>query len=188
MTRSPATLFLGCLLALSSLPLVSPANAAVTVTGKPKVSFFAEGSPGALDIEGTTSAITVTDDGTRISFAVPVLSVATGIPVRDDHMWNEFLQAAQFPNLSLSFARADIAWPTTLGQEAKGTLHAAFTAHGVEAPVDVSYAVKRSKTGYRVIASFKFVVTNYNISIPSYVGVTVDPAMYAEVNLDLVDA
>lgn len=188
MTCPSNTLLLGCLIAVCSLPIAAPASGAVSVTGKPEVSFFAEGSPGALDIEGTTSAISAADDGTRLTFTVPVLSLATGVPSRDAHMRDEFLRAAEFPNLTLSFAKGDIAWPATLGQEAQGTLHALFTAHGVEAPVDLSYLVKRSKTGYRVTAEFKFVVTAFSIAIPSYFGVTVDPAMQAKVSLDLVDA
>ncbi len=176
------------LAALLCSAAATSAYAAISVGGKPKVAFFAEGTPGALDIEGDTNTVTASDDGTKLVFTVPVTSVKTGIDLRDDHMCHEFCQVEQFPNLTLTLNKADIPWPTTLGQAAKGTVHATFNAHGVDAPVSVDYNVARSKTGYRVIAKFNFDVSQHGIAIPSYLGVTVDPKMHAEVTVDLVDA
>lgn len=173
---------------LAALALPFAADAAVTVTGKPKVSFFATGSPGFLDIEGETSKITAADDGARLTFTVPMTSVSTGIDMRDEHMNNEYVQVAQFPNAVLAFDKAAVTWPTATGEKKEGTVKADFTIHGVTKPVDVTYTNARTKTGYRVNAKFNFDVSQHGIAIPSYLGVTVDPKMRTEVTLDLVDA
>ena len=57
------------LLLLPALLFASAALAGMRVDGKPKVSFFAVGSPGFLDIEGTSSDLVAGDDGTTLTFA-----------------------------------------------------------------------------------------------------------------------
>lgn len=187
--RSPSRTALSGLAVLVLLTAVGAANAAVGVSGKPKVSFFAEGSPGALDIEGVTNTLTVVDNGTTLVFTVPMSTVQTGIDLRDDHMNNEFVQIAQFPNATLTLNRADIKFPSaTLGEQSNGTVKGVFNVHGTDVTIDVTYNLMRSKTGYRAKASFNFDASAHGISVPSYLGVTVDPKMRAEVNVDLVDA
>lgn len=169
--------------------LLAPASAdaAMRVDGKPKVSFFAVGSPGFLDIEGVTSAMTATDDGTRLTFTVPMESVKTGIDFRDSHMNEHYVETAKFPNATLSLPRADVKWPANVGETADGTVKATFNVHGQDQAVDVGYNVAKTKTGYRVKAKFNFDTARSGIAIPSYLGVTVDPKMKAEVTTDLVD-
>lgn len=174
-------------LALLALFFATPALAALSVDGKPKVAFFAVGSPGFLDIEGTSSDLACTDDGTTLTCSHALDTLDTGIELRDDHMKTKFLQTAQYPKASIALAKASIPWPTEVGKEAKGTVAASFTAHGVTQPAVVNYAVKKSKTGFRVTAKFDFDISKHGIEVPSYLGVTVDSAMRAEVSLDLVD-
>jgi polyisoprenoid-binding protein YceI len=164
------------------------ALAGMSVSGKPKVSFFAEGTPGALDIEGEAGTVTAADDGTTLTITVPMKDVHTGIDLRDEHMNEKFVQVAQFPNVMLAIKRADIQWPAELAKSTTGTVTGSFTAHGVSKDVPVSYTIQKSKTGYRVKAKFEFDVTQHGIEIPSYLGVTVDPKMRAEAQIDLADA
>ena len=176
------------LLGLAILLLTpSSADAAMRVDGKPKVSFFGTGSPGFLDIEGVTNALTATDDGSKLVFSVPMTTVTTGIGMRDSHMNDRYVEVAQFPNAILTLAKADVTWPGTLGEEKKGTVSATFNIHGQDQPVNVAYAVKKSKTGFQVKANFNFDTVAAGIAIPSYLGVTVDSKMRAEVTADLVD-
>jgi len=178
--------FAAALLGLSLSLAPGLAHAGMTASGKPKISFFATGSPGFLDIEGESSTLNVTDDGTRLTFSVPMTSVTTGIDLRDEHMNNEYVKVAQFPNATFSVAKADVKWPAALGESATGTIKATFNVHGVDRPVDVTYTAKKSKTGYRVTAKFDFDVASHGIAIPSYLGITVDPKMKADVTVDLV--
>jgi polyisoprenoid-binding protein YceI len=179
----------GAFVLAAALAVVVPslAQAGMTVSGKPKISFFAVGSPGFLDIEGESTVVTTADDGTKLSFVVPMSSVTSGIDLRDDHMNNEYVKVAQFPNATLTLAKADVKWPAALAESATGTVKGTFNVHGVDQPVDIAYTVKKSKTGYRVNAKFPFDVTTHGIAIPSYLGITVDPKMNADVQVDLVD-
>ncbi len=174
------------LVAALALPLA--ANAALKVDGKPKVSFFATGSPGFLDIEGTTNTVTAADDGTKLSFTVPMTSVKTGIDLRDEHMNNEYVKVAEFPNAILTVDKAAVQWGANVGEKKQGTVPGEFTVHGVAKPVTVAYTTQKSKSGWRVTGKFDFDVAQHGIAIPSYLGVTVDPKMRAEVTLDLLDA
>jgi len=176
------------LVLLTGLALSTPAWAGMTLSGTPKLAFFAQGSPGFLDIEGVTNTVQVADDGTSMTFTVPMSTVSTGIGLRDDHMKNEFVEVAKFPNAVLSIKDADISWPVNVGDATKGTAAATFTIHGVTNTTQVAYTAKKSKTGYRVTASFPFDIGQHGIRVPSYLGVTVAPAMRAEVTLDLVSA
>ncbi len=165
----------------------TPALAAFQVDGKPKVSFFAEGSPGALDIEGKTSDLSLTDDGTTVKAKVKLEGVSTGIDLRDHHMKEKYLEVGQFPDASVSFARADLQLPTEVGKSTKGELSGTFNCHGVDQPVTVTYSVKKSKSGYAVDASFEYNASNHGVEIPSYLGITVSPEQNARVRFNMTD-
>ena len=175
------------LAALVVLAVPGVADAAMTAGQKAKISFTAVGSPGFLDIEGESDSISVTDDGTKLTFVVPMMSVSSGIDLRDEHMNAKYVEVAKFPNATLSLAKADVPWPAAVGEAATGVVKGTFNVHGVDQPVDIAYTVKKSKTGYRVNAKFPFDVANHGIAIPSYMGVTVEPKMNAVVQVDLVD-
>lgn len=181
-----------CAFALSAVVLAtllsaSPAEAALKVTGKPKVTFFAEGSPGALDIEGKGSVLALADDGTTLTFTVPWDSISTGIDLRDDHMKSKYLHVGQFPTATLAVPKAEVKLPADSSAATTGTVAAQFTAHGVTRPVQVNYTINLTKVGYRVVARFDYNASDHGIEVPSYLGVTVSPAQKAEVVFDMVD-
>ena len=178
------------LMTFAFLPLLAfsqPAFAGMHIDGKPKVSFFAVGSPGFLDIEGVTSDLVATDDGTTLVFAVKLDTISTGIDLRDEHMKSKFMLTQTYPNATLSLPKASIAWPTETGKSISATITAPFSAHGQTHDVPVEYTVKKSKTGQHITAKFPFDIVNFGIDVPSYLGITVDTAMHAEVAFDLVD-
>jgi polyisoprenoid-binding protein YceI len=177
---------------LPSIPLIlsllfaGVAHGDASLAGTPKVSFHAEGSPGALDIEGNTTDLRVADDGTALTFTVPLDSVTTGIKLRDHHMQADYAQTNLFPNATLTLDRTAITWPSDVGQSANGVADGTFTVHGVALPAQVSYVAKRTKTGTRLTGEFDFDVSRHGIEIPSYLGVTVDPKMHAKATIDLL--
>jgi polyisoprenoid-binding protein YceI len=160
------------------------ALAGPAVTGKPRVVFHATGSPGFLDIEGTTSAVTVAATGEMLVFTVPIDTVETGIALRDQHLRETYVDTKSFPDAVLALPRAGIAWP--VGTTAEGTVTGQFTAHGVTRPVAVTWSLAERDGTTRVRATFPFDVSAHGIAIPSYLGVTIAPAMTAEVKLELV--
>ncbi len=171
--------------ATSTFPAV--ASAALTVDGKPKVSFFATGSPGFLSIEGVTSTMTLADDGARLTFTVPMETVSSGIALRDEHMNKNYVQIDQYPNVVLDFAKAEVTWPTD-GKAVEGTVNANVTFHGVTRPTVITYTITPTKSGFKVKGKFDYDVSQHGITIEPYMGVSFDHKMYATVVVDLVDA
>jgi polyisoprenoid-binding protein YceI len=181
--RAPARIFTGLLLAAA---LAAPAWAGTTIEGKPKVSFFATGSPGFMSIEGVSSAMTLEEKDGRLVFSVPMSTVDSGIALRDDHMNKNYVQIDQFPNVVLDLAKADVQWPAEGSASASAAANVTF--HGVTQPTTVTYTVNKTKTGWRVKGRFEYDVSKHGITIEPYMGISFDHKMYATVTVDLVDA
>jgi hypothetical protein len=174
--------FLVLLAALAAMP----ALAGVKIEGKPKISFFATGSPGFMSIEGVTSTISAGDDGTTLTFKVPMSTVDSGIALRDEHMNKNYVQIDQFPDAVLALPKASVTWPAD--GSFQGTAEGTFTIHGVSQPTTVGYTITKSKTGWRVKGRFDYDVSKHGITIEPYMGISFDSKMYATVSMDLVDA
>lgn len=176
--------------ALLAISLMFPAlaEAGMKIEGKPKVTFFASGSPGFMSIEGVSSAMTLSDDGTKLSFTVPMQTVSSGIALRDQHMNEHYVQIDKFPNVVIEFARADVPWPAELGKSVTGKVAGTFTAHGVPLPAPIEYTATKTKTGWRVKAKFTFNTDAHGMHIEPYMGISFDANMYATVTVDLIDA
>ena len=96
---------------LSALSLTSVAWAGtLKVEGKPKVTFFAVGSPSFLNIEGTTTTLNLADDGSTLKFSVPMKTVDSGVELRDEHMRDKYVHVETTPDAIISFKKADIPW------------------------------------------------------------------------------
>ncbi|MEQ1566135.1 MAG: YceI family protein [Myxococcota bacterium] len=166
--------------------LSSAALAAPSIEGKPKISFFATGSPGFMSIEGVTSTVTVAEANGRLTFTVPMSTVDSGITLRDEHMNDNYVEIAKFPNAVLDLAKGEVTWPTD--GSTTGTVAANFTIHGVTQPVSVGYTTTKTKTGWKIKAKFDYDVSKHGITIEPYMGISFDHKMYATVTMDLVDA
>jgi len=173
---------------LTLLPLLlsSPAWAGYSVTGTPKVGFQATGS--VMDMEGVGHSVTLADDGTNLAFTVPMATVTTDNSLRDEHMHDNYVEVAKFPNAVISFPRAAVKLPAGDGEKVSGSVGGTFMVHGVNQPVSITYTAKRAKGVTKVDAKFAFDVSKHGISIPSYLGVTIEPAMTATVALELAGA
>ena len=157
------------------------------VDGKPKVTFFAMGSPSFLNIEGTTTTLSLGDDGTTLQFTVPMKTVDSGIARRDQHMRDKYVHVETTPDAMIVFNKNDIAWPAEGAKDALGKVTGTFEVRGIAQPAEITYQVSRTKRGYRVKAQFHYDCTKHNITIENYMGITIDPKMYAVVNVDLID-
>lgn len=166
--------------------LASPAFAGMTIDGKPKLAFHAEGSPGFLTFDGKTTEMSVTDDGTTLTFQVPVDTLDSGIALRDQHMRETYVQTANHPHATLKLAKSAVTFPDS--GSADGKIKGTFNIHGVDREVEVTYSIKNAKGVYKVKASFPFNTVEHGIEIPKYLGVTIKPDMTADVAVDLVDA
>lgn len=161
------------------------AQAGLVLTGTPKVRFHADG-PAGFNIDGQTKTMTVADDGTTLRLVVPLSTVDSGISLRDHHML-DYAGVKSFPDLVLEVPRSEVKLPAEKGDVSKVTTTATFTCHGQSQPVQVKWTIKKGKANYLVKGSFTFNTESHGIEIPSYMGITVDPAMSANAKFNLID-
>jgi len=150
-----------------------PANAALAKAGDAQVAFRAEG-PGGLEISGTTQELAITENQGAIVISVPLGNVRTGIDLRDRHMRDKYLEVQKHPTATLSVARATLKLATG-PQSVESDAPATLTLHGVSRPVNVHYETKAENGGLVVSGKFRVNMTEFGISVPSYLGVTVKP-------------
>ncbi len=159
--------------------LAVTADAKLTRTGTPAVTFHASG-PAGMNIVGTTSDLDVDDQGAKIVIKVPLKSLATGIALRDDHMRNKYLQIATYPNAELTLDRATVHFPngdTASSGDATGSM----AIHGKTKNVSFHYNITRVTGTLHVGGTVHLDIRDYGIDIPSYLGVTVKPEIGVEV-------
>ena len=166
-----------------SLP--STAHAELTLTGTPKISFHAKG-PAGFNIDGSSSSMTLIDNGSTLKMSVPMDSVETGIELRDEHM-RDYAGADAHPAVSLELPLSALALPAEKGDKTNGVITGTFTCNGQSQPVEVSWTLKKGGSDYTLNGSFNFNTESHGIEIPNYMGITVDPAMSASAKLKLVE-
>jgi polyisoprenoid-binding protein YceI len=171
--------------ALSGVLTPWPADAKVTRSGAPAVSFSAAG-PAGMKIVGTTSDLSVVDDGSNLQVSVPLAGLKTGISLRDQHMREKYLEVQKFPNAELTVSRGAIKFPAA-GAEASADASGTMKIHGQSKPVTFHYSVKRDGAKYAVSGTVRVNVKDFGIEIPSYLGVTVNPDISISVKFDATD-
>jgi polyisoprenoid-binding protein YceI len=158
------------LLALSTFAIVAAAK--LSKTGASSTTFKAAG-PAGLNIAGTTSDMSIADDGTTVTITVPLANLSTGIALRDKHT-KDALEADKFPNVTLAVARAALKFPGD-GADSSGDAKGAMTLHGTTKDVTFHYTAKRQGNTYSVTGNTTINVDDYGVKRPSYLGVTVKP-------------
>jgi len=53
-----------------------------------------------MNIDGTSSSLTVSEKDSKLTLVVPVSSLSTGLDMRDKHMKDKYLQAGQHPSIT----------------------------------------------------------------------------------------
>jgi polyisoprenoid-binding protein YceI len=147
--------------------------AALSAPSDSHVTFQASG-PAGMKIEGTTSDLTVTDDGTTLTIDVPLANLSTGISLRDHHMREKYLEVPRFASATLQVARAALKLPPA-GAAVEMDVPATLKLHGQSRPVTVHYDAKGDGAGFAAHGRFRVNMNDYGISVPVYLGVTVKP-------------
>ena len=158
------------LLSLSTFALVAAAK--LSKTGTSTTTFKAVG-PAGLNIAGTTSDMSIADDGTTVTITVPLANISTGISLRDKHTRNA-LEVDKYPNVTLAVARSALKFPAD-GADSSGDAKGSMTLHGTTKDVTFHYTAKRAGSTYTVSGSTTINVDNFGVNRPSYLGVTVKP-------------
>lgn len=153
--------------------VVAPADAALGRGRDAGVSFHATG-PAGLKIEGKTNAFTVSEQGGKVHFVVPLAGLDTGIALRNKHMREKYLEVGKYPNAELVVERSALEMPAD-GTEASGSVAGMMTIHGRSRPVQVTYKAQRSGASLSISGGVHLNIKEFGIDVPSYLGVTVKP-------------
>jgi polyisoprenoid-binding protein YceI len=167
---------------LSTLGLLSHAEARlVRDSAKATVAFTAK-APGGMTIVGSTADLEVRDGGKMVVIVVPLKGLATGIALRDRHMREKYLQVAQYPTAELAVERASLKGLTP-GADGKGVMK----IHGKSRPVTFHYSAKKEGGVIQVVGSTRVDIRDFGIEIPSFLGVTVKPEVDIAVTFAVKD-
>jgi polyisoprenoid-binding protein YceI len=145
------------------------------------VTILARG-PAGLRIEGKGSEVSVEEDASTLLFSVPLAPLETGISLRDRHL-REILEAEKYPSATLRVSRSALRFPGK-HDPAEGTADAELTLHGQSRPVKVHYRAELG-TGdiTRVRGSFQLDMRDFDITAPSYLGITLAPKVEVRVEV-----
>jgi polyisoprenoid-binding protein YceI len=169
-----------CSLALTAAGF---ADAAIGSPSAAAVAFSARGTAG-LNIEGVTHELALEERDGNVVFRVPLAGLDTGISLRNRHM-RGYLDVMHFPMAELDVSKSLVALAspgTPKESDATGTL----TLHGVSKPCSVHYRVEQVQSGeYRVHGATRIDIRDFGIAVPTYLGITVDPAVAIQVDFSV---
>lgn len=153
--------------------LALPALAVVEKTGESSASFSGVG-PAGFKMEGKTSDLEIKEDGKSATVTVPLANLKTGIELRDKHMREKYLEVQKYPNAVLTFSLANVTFPSdTSVVRGKGT--GTFSLHGKTKELPFKYTLQRKGEVYFVTGTLPVNLKDFDIHIPSYLGVTLKP-------------
>lgn len=176
--------FFGVLVLAGAAAVPAIASAKLVQSGSAETQFNASG-PAGMSIVGKTSDFQLDDStGKTIVFTVPLANLKTGIELRDHHTLAA-LESDKYPDAKLEVERALIKFPE--GGKSSGDVDGTLTLHGKSHAVKVHYEAKSTKSGVSAEGAFKFNTNDYDIKIPTYLGVTVHPDMDATVKFEATD-
>ncbi len=136
-----------------------------------RVEFQAIGRPSALKVKGKSEDASgvVQAEKNRFTgtFSLPVKSLKTGIELRDRHLQEKYLDAEKFPLILLQ-VKGD------LPSSGEGLFEGELDLHGKKVPVKgalAGYVMKEGKASFS--ASFSISLSQFEIAIPKYLGITI---------------
>lgn len=173
--------YLGLTAVLAAIVATSiDAPAAISGPTDSHVAFAASG-PAGMKIEGATSDLQVADKGDNIIITVPLANLTTGIGLRDKHMKEKYLEVQKYPLAILSVGRSTLKLPSG-DDKIETDVPSTISIHGQTRPASVHYEVKRDGTTLVTRGRFHINMTDFGITVPSYLGVTVKPDIDVSAN------
>jgi len=172
------------LVTVAALTLSLAASAKLEDAGDVDVRFLAKG-PAGMKINGEASSLKAKEKDGKLTITVPVNNLKTGIGLRDKHL-KKYLETSQYPDATLVVERSALKFPEndkTVTSKAKGD----FTLHGKTKKVSFSYKAMRTGSDYHVQALAKIDIREFDVEVPCYLGVCVDPEVRLKVKFKLRD-
>lgn len=176
------------LIACSTLSFTANAETTFHVRNG-SAGFTAIGKPGFLRINGEGGKPTgkIILDGNKqltvAEFEVVLSEFKTGLDLRDTHMKEKYLQVDKFPKATFKSEKVVFKGNTIPSElEVPGTL----TLHGVSKPIVAVVEAHEKGDLVQGEAHFEIKLTDFNIEIPSFSGVTVAESVKIQVSFEAV--
>lgn len=168
---------------------VSAFAGSVSVTNG-KVEFLAIGKPSAIKIRGKgeklESKMQVAGKTLTGQFIFDLSSLDTGIDTRNEHMKEKYLETGKFKTSELTLK--SLALGKDICKEdakiEKSPFEGTLKLHGVEKPVTGEFDVTASKGAGHSQVRFSISITDFNIDIPTYMGIKVTDKVENTIELD----
>ena len=157
------------------------------------VKFFALGNPSAIRIDGVGTGpegrleVVADEKQSKIAgqFVFEVVSLNSGIDMRDTHMKEKYLEVEKFPTAKFTLETINMDGNILKNfNKANVPFTGIMNLHGKEKAVAGIADLKSvSKDEVKVIAKFKVKSSDFNIEIPSFAGITVADEIDLEVEM-----
>ncbi|MFO0565090.1 MAG: YceI family protein [Polyangiaceae bacterium] len=165
-----------------ALSVSMAASAKLEDAGDVDVRFLATG-PGGMEIKGEASGLKASETDGQLKIKVPVKDLQTGIGLRDSHL-KKYLEVEQYPDATLEIDRSKLTFPEN-DQSVQSSATGDFTLHGKTKPVKFSYKANRTGSDYHVQALAKIDIRDFDIEVPCYLKVCVDPIVKLKIKFKL---
>ena len=165
------------LLMTAVLVFAGTALAGWTKTGDSVATFTGKG-PAGFKIEGKTKSVDVKDDGKALTVVVSLKDLETGIDLRDKHMREKYLEVEAHPSATLTVPLNAVTWPEdgkTAESDEKNLPKGTFALHGKSKEISFKYKITNSGGTYTVVGEAPVNFNEYDVKVPSYMGITVKP-------------
>ena len=167
------------------LAAVRFADAAIGSPSGAAVLFSARGTAG-LNIEGVTHELALEEHDGNVVFRVPLAGLDTGIGLRNRHL-RGYLDVMHFPVAELDVSKRVVVLASP-GAPKEADVSGTLSLHGVSRPCSIHYRVEQVQPGqYRVHGATRIDIRDFGIPVPSYLGITVDPAVGIQVDFSVHD-
>ena len=180
--------FLGLTLSLNFAFAVTELK---SIPSESEVTFDAIGRPSMLRIKGKGTGVSASFviDAKNVSgtatFSLETLK--TGIDLRDEHMKEKYLQTKQFPEAVLTLVAVTLPPNFSSTKPLVGTSE--FTGklklHGVVKDITGKFAILDENL--KTEADFEIKLSDYNIDIPTYLGVKVADIVKVHITFNMMD-
>lgn len=173
--------------------LISSVRAQASTTTKYKtgptdghLQFLAIGRPAMIRIKGESPGPQgqIEIDGTQAhgEFTLLLSDLNTGIDLRDEHMKQKYLEVDKNPRAILTITTLNIPSSET-GKDL--AFSGDLSLHGVTKKIEGHLSYETSKGVKKSQVEFKIRLSDFNIAIPTYAGMTVADEVQVEVRTSL---
>jgi polyisoprenoid-binding protein YceI len=150
---------LGASLACALVPI--GADAQLSRIGTPEVAFVCAG-PLGMKVEGSSTELTTSNDGTTVVVTVPLAPLSTGLELRDRVIRRSYLEVEKYPRAELRVPRSALRLPRD-GKAASGVARGTLTLHGVTRPVTFRWGAHRVGHAYDVLGFLQLDAREFGI-------------------------